>query len=83
MTFPASFYFHEILSPEKTEELLNEDQSYLVRRSPLDPDRFILSYLVDKRIKHEIVENGTCTCPAGQSVKNGACTGKCHVFSHW
>ena len=59
MTFPASFYFHEILSPEKTEELLNEDQSYLVRRSPLNPDKFILSYLVDKRIKHEIVENDT------------------------
>ena len=57
MTFPALFYFHDVLCPEKAGELLTEDQSYLVRRSPLNPDKFILSYIVNQRIKHEIVEN--------------------------
>ena len=57
MTFPALFYYHDVLCPEKAGELLTEDQSYLVRRSPLNPDKFILSYIVNQRIKHEIVEN--------------------------
>ena len=37
MTFSAPFY-HGILSPERTEELLVEDKSYLARRSPLNPE---------------------------------------------
>ena len=57
MSFPASFYYHDVLSPEETRQLLTEDQSYLVRRSPLNPDKFILSYFVNSRIKHEIIEN--------------------------
>ena len=57
MTFAASSYFHDILSPGRTQECLTEDQSFLARRSSLNPDKFILSYLVNNRIKHEIVEN--------------------------
>ena len=57
MSFPASFYYHDVLSPEEARQLLTEDQSYLVRRSPLNPDKFILSYFVNNRIKHEIIEN--------------------------
>ena len=57
MTFSASLYFHDILSLERTKELLTEDNSYLVRRSPLNPDKFILSYLVKNHVKHEIVES--------------------------
>ena len=62
MTFPALFYYHDVLCPEKAGELLTEDQSYLVRRSPLNPDKFILSYIVNQRIKHEIFENEKKVC---------------------
>ena len=57
MKFSASLYFHDVLGPEGTKELLTEDKSYLARRSPLNPDKFILSYLVKNQIKHEIVES--------------------------
>ena len=58
MTFSAPFY-HGILSPERTEELLVEDKSYLARRSPLNPDKYILSYFVNNHVKHEIVESSS------------------------
>ena len=61
MTFSASVYYHDVLSLQRTEQLLTEDQSYLCRRSPLNPDKFILSYFVKNEIKHEIVESPKST----------------------
>ena len=58
MTFSESFY-HDILCPERAEELLIEDKSYLLRRSPLNPDKFILSYFVNNHVKHDIVESAS------------------------
>ena len=45
MTFETAFY-HDIISLETTKELLVEDKSFLARRSPLNPDKFILSQAV-------------------------------------
>ena len=60
MSISASLYYHGVLSPEGTEALLTEDNSYLVRRSPLNAE-YILSYLTKNQVKHEIIESGKST----------------------
>ena len=61
MSFSASLYYHGVLSPEGTEALLTEDNSFRVRRSPLNADKYILSYVTKTHVKHEIIESGKST----------------------
>ena len=56
---PHSF-FHNILGREEAEEKLiahGVDKTYLARRSPLNPDCYILSYQSNGKFKHEIVNS--------------------------
>ena len=51
--------FHNILGREEAEEKLVADginRSYLSRRSPLNQDYYILSYQVNGKFNHEIVD---------------------------
>ena len=56
---PHSF-FHNILGREEAEEKLiahGVDKTYLARRSPQNPDCYILSYQLNGKFKHEIVNS--------------------------
>ena len=63
-------YFHNILGREEAEEKLVADgisNTFLARRSPLNEDYYILSYLVNGKFKHDIIVN--CKPASGDSVK--------------